>query len=105
MSSFSICPALCSTVRRCCRYLNDHIAGVCRQHPTRFLGLGTLPMQSAELAIPELRRCINELGMVGVQIGSHINDMPLGHEKPFPIFDEGERKQLTKTTAGMERAR
>jgi len=73
------------------KYLNDHIAGVCRAHPTRFLGLGTIPMQSPEHAIPELRRCIQELGMVGVQIGSHINEMTLGDEKLFPIFEEAER--------------
>lgn len=73
------------------KFLNDHIAGVCRQYPTRFLGLGTIPMQSPEHAIPELQRCVRELGMVGVQIGSHINDMTLGNEKLFPIFEEAER--------------
>ena len=73
------------------RYLNDHIAGVCRQHPTRFLGLGTIPMQSVEHAIPELRRCMLELGLVGIQIGSHVNDMMLGDAKLAPIFEEAER--------------
>ena len=34
-------------------------------------------MQSPELAVKELHRCINELGLVGVQIGSHINDWNL----------------------------
>lgn len=53
--------------------LNDHIADVCRQYPTRFVGLGTLPMQCPRTAIKELERCVNELGMRGVQIGSHID--------------------------------
>jgi aminocarboxymuconate-semialdehyde decarboxylase len=48
-------------------------------------------MQSSAHAIPELRRCITELGMVGVQIGSHVNDLVLGDEKLFPIFEEAER--------------
>lgn len=73
------------------RYLNDHISGVCKQHPSRFVGLGTIPMQSVEHAIPELRRCILELGLVGVQIGSHINDLMLGDAKLAPIFEEAER--------------
>lgn len=46
-------------------------------------------MQSPELAIAELRRCM-EIGMAGIQIGSHINDTMLGDEKLFPIFEEGE---------------
>ncbi len=38
------------------KLLNDHIAGVVGQYPTRFLGLGTIPMQDAGLAIKELER-------------------------------------------------
>ncbi|MEE2908370.1 MAG: amidohydrolase family protein [Planctomycetota bacterium] len=53
--------------------LNDHIAGVVQTHPGRFIGLGTIPMQSPDLAIRELERCVQELGMPGVQIGSNIN--------------------------------
>lgn len=53
--------------------LNDHIAGVVATYPTRFAGLGNLPMQAPDLAIKELERCVNELGMPGVQIGSNIN--------------------------------
>jgi aminocarboxymuconate-semialdehyde decarboxylase len=73
------------------RYLNDHIAGVCRQYPTRFIGLGTIPMQSVEHAIPELRRCVLELGLAGIQIGSHVNALMLGDAKLAPIFDEAAR--------------
>ena len=73
------------------RLLNDHIADVCRDHPSRFIGLGTVPMQSPELAIPELDRCINELGLAGIQIGSHINPdgthWNLDHAELFPIFE------------------
>ncbi len=55
------------------RMLNDHIAGVCRDFPDRFVGLGTLPMQAPGSAVKELERCMGELGLAGVQIGSHIN--------------------------------
>ncbi|MFI4893732.1 MAG: amidohydrolase family protein [Phycisphaerales bacterium JB058] len=55
------------------RMLNDHIAGVCRDFPSRFVGLGTLPMQCPDCATQELERCIKDLGMRGVQIGSHID--------------------------------
>jgi aminocarboxymuconate-semialdehyde decarboxylase len=68
------------------RLLNDHIAGVVREHPTRFAGLGTLPLQAPELAMRELERCVNDLGLRGVQIGSHVNGFNLDHPSLFPIF-------------------
>src|SRR5262245_15064047 len=55
------------------RLLNDHIAEVVRAHPARFAGLGTLPLQDPDLAARELERCVRELGLRGVQIGSHID--------------------------------
>jgi aminocarboxymuconate-semialdehyde decarboxylase len=73
------------------RLLNDHIAGVVRDHPTRFAGLGTLPMQAPELAVRELERCVGELGLRGVEIGSHVNDWNLDHPALFPVFVAAER--------------
>lgn len=69
------------------RLLNDHIAGICKEHPKRFVGLGTLPMQSPKLAIQELERCINDLGLAGVQIGSHINDWNLDAPEVFAVLE------------------
>lgn len=68
------------------RILNDHIARVVQDHPTRFVGLGTLPMQDPDLAIQELERCSGELGLAGVQIGSHVNGWNLDRPELFPIF-------------------
>jgi len=73
------------------RFLNDHIAAICKKYPKRFVGLGTIPMQAPDLAIQELRRCIQELGLVGIQIGSHVNKWPLSAPELFPIFQEAER--------------
>ena len=70
--------------------LNDHIAGVVRDHPKRFAGLGTLPLQSTDLAIRELERCVKDLGMCGVQIGSHVNGFNLDHPSLFPVFEAAE---------------
>jgi aminocarboxymuconate-semialdehyde decarboxylase len=68
------------------RMLNDHIAGVVQRYPDRFVGLGTLPMQDPELAVAELRRCVNDLGLAGVQIGSHVNDWNLDRTELFQVF-------------------
>jgi aminocarboxymuconate-semialdehyde decarboxylase len=58
------------------RRLNDHIAEVIRSHPTRFAGLGTIPMQDPDLAAGELERCVRELGLRGAQIGTHVDANP-----------------------------
>jgi len=72
-------------------YLNNHIAQVVSENPKRFIGLGTLPMQAPELAVIELRRCIKDLGLAGIQIGSHVNDWNLDQPELFPIFEEAEK--------------
>jgi len=70
--------------------LNNHIAGIVNQYPDRYIGLGTLPMQDADLAIKELERCSNNLKLAGIQIGTHINDVNLDSEDLFPIFQAAE---------------
>lgn len=68
------------------RHLNDHLASVVASGAGRFLGLGTLPMQAPALAVQELERCVKELGLSGVQIGSHVNDWNLSDPNLFPVF-------------------
>lgn len=58
------------------RRLNDHIAEVVRDHPKRFAGLATIPMQDPDLAAKELERCVRELGLRGAQIGTHVDANP-----------------------------
>lgn len=72
------------------KLLNDQIAGVVSEHPDRFIGLGTIPMQAPDLAIKELERCVKALKFAGVQIGSHVNDWNLDDEKLFPVFQAAE---------------
>lgn len=58
------------------RRLNDHIAEVVRDHPQRFVGLATIPLQDPDLAAEELDRCVRELGLRGAQIGTHVDANP-----------------------------
>ena len=69
------------------RFLNDHLASVVRGNPRRFAGLGTVPLQDVKLAVRELERCVRELGLAGVQIGSHVNGTNLGDPSLFPFFE------------------
>src|SRR5947209_8007331 len=72
-------------------FLNEHIAEVVRAHPRRFAGLGTLPLQDPELAIGELERCVKDLGLAGVEIGTHVDGKNLDHPDLFPVFAAAER--------------
>ena len=72
------------------RFFNDHISSIVHRYPTRFDGLGTLPMQEPELAVKELERCMHELGLSGVEIGTHVNELNLDAEELFPIFQRAE---------------
>ncbi len=68
------------------QFLNDHIATIVRQYPDHYYGLGTIPMQDTDLAIRELQRC-KEIGLLGVQIGSNVNQLNLSEPQFFPIFE------------------
>lgn len=72
------------------RLLNDHIAGIVREHPDRFTGLGTLPMQAPDMAVRELERCVRELGMPGVQIGTNVNGKNLDDAGVFEVLKAAE---------------
>lgn len=71
--------------------INDYIADVVARYPERFVGLGTLPMQSPALAVTELRRCAEQLGLRGIEIGSHIDTANghwnLNHPLVFPVLE------------------
>ncbi len=72
------------------RFFNDHIAQCVDHHPTRFTGLGTVPMQDVDTAIKEMERCVKELKMPGLEIGSNINKKNLGDAEFEPFWQAAE---------------
>lgn len=67
------------------QFLNDHIAGIVQRFPQRFIGLGTVPLQAPHLAIQELER-FKGIGLVGVQIGTNVNQVNLGEPQFLEFF-------------------
>ena len=67
--------------------LNDHIAEVVAEFPQRFIGLGTIPLQDIDLAISEMERCLSDLGLAGVEIGTNVNQRNLDDELLFSVFE------------------
>ncbi|XP_037077535.1 2-amino-3-carboxymuconate-6-semialdehyde decarboxylase-like [Pollicipes pollicipes] len=68
------------------RIINDDLAATVAKHPTRFVGLGTVPMQAPLLAVEEIKRVRSELHMPGIQIGSHIGDWNLDARELDPVW-------------------
>ena len=73
------------------RFFNDHIATTVAGAPERFIGLGTVPLQDIDLAIKEMERCVTELKMPGVEIGSNINGKNLSDSSFFPFYEAAEK--------------
>jgi aminocarboxymuconate-semialdehyde decarboxylase len=71
-------------------FFNDHIAACVSQHPNRFIGLGTVPLQDIDLAIQEMERCVYELKMPGLEIGSNINNKNLSDPYFYPFWKAAE---------------
>jgi len=51
---------------------NDAIAKATSVAPTRFIGLGTVPLQDPDLAAAEVRRAVTSLSLAGVEIGTQV---------------------------------
>lgn len=79
---------LTTTVAREC---NDEIAEVVERHPSRFVGLGTLPMQDIPAAIAELERAVDVLGLRGAMIDDHVNGRTYDDPAFMPFFQAAER--------------
>ncbi len=73
------------------RFFNDHIAQCVDHHPDRFIGIGTVPMQDVDTAIKEMERCVKELKMPGLEIGSNINTKNLSDPSFIPFWAAAEQ--------------
>lgn len=76
-----------------CRYINEGIAELCNANPRKFIGIGMAPMQDASLAVKRMDE-IKSLGMRGIEIGSHINGIPLGDARLHDIYAAAEEAGL-----------
>jgi aminocarboxymuconate-semialdehyde decarboxylase len=76
--------------RDAARMVNDGIAAATAQHPDRLVGMGTVPLQNVEMAVQEMRRCVGELGLRGIEIGSNVAGRELADEAFRPFFAAAE---------------
>jgi aminocarboxymuconate-semialdehyde decarboxylase len=69
---------------------NDEIARHVKEHPERFSGIATLPMQAPDKAADELRRAMRKLGLLGAMIGSNIGGKNLDDPSFEPLWATAE---------------
>lgn len=70
-----------------CRTTNDVIARIVKLHPDRFVGMAQLPQNSqrdTRNCLPELERCIKELGFAG----AYVNPDPAGDKQTPGMHEE-----------------
>ncbi|MGZ8155816.1 MAG: amidohydrolase family protein [Burkholderiales bacterium] len=77
--------------RTLAREVNEEIAGMTREWPTRFAGLATLPVQDVKSAIDELEYAVTRLGLKGAELDTHVNDEQWDEAKFRPFFKAAEQ--------------
>lgn len=76
--------------RQLAREVNDEIAALTRQWPTRFAGLATLPVQDVGAAIEELERAVSVLGLKGAELDTLVNGENWDEPRFLPLFQAAE---------------
>jgi len=72
------------------REVNDEIASMTKQWPTRFAGLATLPVQDVKLAVDELERAVTVLGLKGAELDTLVNGENWDEPRFLPLFKAAE---------------
>ncbi|MTW16962.1 amidohydrolase family protein [Rhodoplanes serenus] len=72
------------------RRTNDTIAALVATTPTRFVGLGSVPLQTPDRAAAELDRCVGTLGLKGVAIPTRVGDREIGDAGLRPFWAAAE---------------
>ncbi len=74
-----------------CEHSNHQIADMIGAAPTRFRGLGAVPLQDPEKAASLLMGMRSTFGLSGVEIGSNINGVMIGDRRFDPFYAAAEQ--------------
>ena len=70
---------------------NNEVHQMTLDHPERFKGFATLPMQDPKTAIAELDRAVNQLGLVGAMIDDKVNGKTYDEPEFLPFWQAAEQ--------------
>jgi aminocarboxymuconate-semialdehyde decarboxylase len=75
---------------RYARMFNETLAALVAEHPHRFRGLATVPLQAPKLAAAELQHAVGSLGMVGAEIATTVDGVELDDPGLEPFWAAAE---------------
>lgn len=67
---------------------NDEVASFVRTRPDRFAGVASVDLFRPMSAVRELRRCVRELGFVGLRIVPWLWNLPPDDRRYYPLYAE-----------------
>lgn len=70
--------------------VNEAIGGMVRQAPSRFIGLGMVPMQAPDLAARELEALMRDSRFRGIEIGTNVDGVSIADPRFAPVFAAAE---------------
>jgi aminocarboxymuconate-semialdehyde decarboxylase len=70
---------------------NNEVRQMTVDHPRRFAGLATLPMQDIPAAIAELERAVLQLGLKGAMINDQVNNRTFDEPEFLPFWKAAEQ--------------
>lgn len=65
---------------------NEEVAGWVNAHPSRFAGVAAVDLDRPMDAVRELRRCVTELGFVGLRVVPWLWDAPPTDRRYYPLY-------------------
>lgn len=77
-------PGLTQEIARAC---NEEIGAMMHDHPDRFTGLATVPMQNVDMAIAEMEFAMSKLDYRGVTINDHVNGVTFDDPTFYPFWE------------------
>ncbi len=69
------------------RTVNDALARIVAERPTRFTALATLPLNNPEASVVEAERAMSELGFKGFMLFSNVNGVALADQRFWPLYE------------------
>lgn len=69
------------------RAANDGVSKIVEQYPDRFRGIGTVSLTDVGAAVDEVDRCVNDLGLYGIQVLSNTLGKPLDSADLDPFYE------------------
>ncbi len=103
VSVLSISPTLflyweeANVAQEFCQLANEFVAQMVAQSGGRLYGMATVPLQNPEASAAELRRAVTQLGLVGVEIGTTMENVPLDDPRFDPFFAMAEELNVPVT--------